>query len=422
MAVSGFPEWQPVGRRVELAILDVLLRKGEIDKEVYAVRRLHGEDRDGRYALHYDLTVPLARYVTDHAGHLEFPFRRYQIQRVWRGERPQEGRFREFTQADIDIVDVNTLAFHHEVEIAIVMSEALAALPIPPVTFRVSNRKLAEGFYRGIGAAEPGTVLRIVDKIDKIGPAAVGAALVAEAGLTPAAADKALALAAITTYDVSFADQVLRLGVSDPLLDEGLAELTAFMAGVIPYMSGRVRVDLSIARGFDYYTGTVYETELLGHGDIGSVCSGGRYDSLARSGRTTYPGVGLSLGVTRLVSVLLGRGIVTATRAVPTAVLVSVPDEASRPASDQIARALRSRGIPTEVSPTSEKFGRQIRYAERRAIPFVWFGDTVKDIRSGEQTPADPTTWMPPIDDLWPRVVHESPDRPVRDSEEGRPT
>jgi histidyl-tRNA synthetase len=438
VAVSGFPEWQPAGRRVEVAVLDgirrtfelhgflsletrsiepvdVLLRKGEIDKEVYAVRRLHGEDRDDRYALHYDLTVPLARYVTDNAGQLEFPFRRYQIQRVWRGERPQEGRFREFTQADIDIVDANSLAFHHEVEIAIVMSEALAALPIPTVTFRVSNRKLAEGFYRSLGAADPAVVLRIVDKIDKVGPDSVGASLVAEAGLTPAAAAKALALAAISTSDESFVEQVARLGVTDPLLDEGVAELTAFMAGVLPDMAGRVRVDLSIARGFDYYTGTVYETELLGHGDIGSICSGGRYDSLVRSGRITYPGVGLSLGVTRLVSVLLGRSIVTASRAVPTAVLVSVADEASRPESNEIARTLRGRGIPTEVSPTAEKFGRQIRYAERRAIPFVWFGDTVKDIRSGEQTPADPTSWMPPIDDLWPRVVHEPDDRPARD-------
>ena len=428
MALSGFPEWLPAGRRVELEILDrlrrtfelngfasietrsvepveVLLRKGEIDKEVYSVRRIHGAEGADRLALHFDLTVPLARYVVENAGHLSFPFRRYQVQKVWRGERPQEGRFREFTQADIDIIDVDALAFHHEVELAAVMGEALAALPMPPAVLHVNNRKLAEGFYRGVGAADPAAVLRCVDKLDKIGPDEVSAALVGEAGLTPTAARACLELAAITSPDSSFVDQVRALGVSDPLLEEGLAELAAVVDGVGAYLPGRVVADLRIARGLDYYTGTVIETELAGHSSVGSICSGGRYDTLAASGRRTYPGVGLSLGVTRLVSVLLGRGLVEVTRGTPAAVLIAVGDESTRSQSVQVAASLRSRGIPCEVSPTAAKFGRQIKYAQQRGIPFVWFEDSVKDIRSGEQWPADADSWLPPQEDLWPTVL-----------------
>ena len=191
--LSGFPEWLPEGRIVEQQILDstrrifelhgfgsletrsvepvdVLLRKGEIDKEVYAVRRLHDEAAtDADLALHFDLTVPFARYVVEHAGQLEFPYRRYQIQRVWRGERPQEGRFREFTQADIDIIDAERLSPAHEAEIALVMAEVFASLPIPDAVIRVNNRKILEGFYRGLGIDDPGAVLRAIDKLDKIG-------------------------------------------------------------------------------------------------------------------------------------------------------------------------------------------------------------------------------------------------------------
>src|SRR6185437_5021221 len=164
-------------------------------------------------------------------GHLEFPFRRYQIQKVWRGERPQEGRYREFTQADVDVIDRDTLPFHYEIELPLVIGEALAALPIPPVRIQVNNRKLAEGFYRGVGAADPAAVLRAVDKLDKIGPDVVGRALVAEAGLSEAGAAACLELASISSSDGSFADRVKALGVSDPLLDEGLDELVRVVEG-----------------------------------------------------------------------------------------------------------------------------------------------------------------------------------------------
>ena len=248
-SLSGFPEWLPSERIVEQHFLDTirrvfelhgfasletravepletLTRKGEIDKEVYVLRRLHAaEDEAAALGLHFDLTVPLARYVLEHAGRLDFPFRRYQIQKVWRGERPQDGRYREFTQADIDIVDRDTLAFHHEVEIPLVVADALRALPIPAVRIQVNNRKLVEGFARGVGAADAAAVLRALDKLDKAGPEVVAALLQSEAGLGPAAAARCLALAEISAADASFADRVRALGVDDPLLDEGLAEL-----------------------------------------------------------------------------------------------------------------------------------------------------------------------------------------------------
>jgi histidyl-tRNA synthetase len=182
-------------------------------------------------------------------------------------------------------------------------------------------------------------------------------------------------------------------------------------------MPGAVVADLRIARGLDYYTGTVYETELVGFEDFGSICSGGRYDALASDGRSTYPGVGISLGVSRLMGVLLGRGLVRATRSVPTCVLVAVTDEAGRAGSEAVAGALRARGIPVEVAPRADKFGKQIRYADRRGIPFVWFpdaeGGSVKDIRTGDQQPADPASWTPPPQDLNPRI-----ERTARDDEE----
>jgi histidyl-tRNA synthetase len=356
--------------------------------------------------------VPFARYVLENAHQLQFPFRRYQIQKVWRGERPQEGRYREFTQADIDIVDATALAAHHDVELPLVTLSALERLHVdlgvPPVLMRVNNRKLAQGFYLGLGIADPAEVLRQVDKIDKIGPDQVRAALVDDAGLTAAQADRCVALAAISTPDESFVDQVGALGVEHEELDQGLELLADVVRTARAYVPGRLVADLKVARGLDYYTGTVYETELTGFESWGSIASGGRYDSLASDGRTTYPGVGLSIGVTRLLAPLVGKGLLRASRPVPTAVLVAVESEEKRSEAIAVAERLRGRGIATEVAPTADKFGKQIRYADRRSIPYVWFGTLgdgeVKDIRSGHQAPADPDTWMPPETDLRPAV------------------
>jgi histidyl-tRNA synthetase len=436
--LSGFPELRPAQRFAELSVLDSLrhtfelngfapvetravepmeqlLRKGEIDKEVYVLRRLQAEDGagDSGLGLHFDLTVPFARYVLENAGKLEFPFRRYQIQKVWRGERPQEGRYREFTQADIDVVARDVLPFHHDVEVARVMAQALATLAfLPSLRLQVNNRKLIEGFYLGVGAGDVSAVMRVIDKFDKVPEDVLRQMLARDAGLDERQAGQCLALAGIRAGDESFVGDVRSLGVSHPLLDTGLEELAAVISGASEISSERVSVeaDLSIARGLDYYTGTVFETRMSGSESLGSICSGGRYDSLASDGKTTYPGVGISLGVTRMLVPLLNSGRLTASRSVPSAVLVALVDEQSRSASDAVAQALRARGIAAEVAPSAQKFGRQIRTAERRGIPFVWFPDQseVKDIRSGDQVAADPATWRPPDADLTPQVVLSS--------------
>lgn len=429
--LSGFPEFLPAERNVELIALDhlrsvfelhgfasvetravepmeTLLRKGEIDKEVYTVRRLHATDENPGdvLALHFDLTVPFARYVVENAGKLEFPFRRFQIQKVWRGERPQQGRFREFTQADIDIVAKDELAFHFDVEVAQVMAEALSGLPVPALTLQVSNRKVLEGFYLGLGIAEPTAVMPIVDKLDKVPADKILELLQTDAGLTEAQAAACLKLADIRTEDDSFVAAVQALGVDHPLLAEGLDELAQVVNGASGAQGVTVVADLRIARGLDYYTGTVFETRMAGYEHLGSICSGGRYDQLASDGKSTYPGVGISLGVSRLLVPLIADGL-TADRSVPSTVLVALINDDSRAESNAVAQSLRARGIPTEVAPTAQKFGKQIRFAERRGIPYVWFpGEPheIKDIRTGDQADADPKTWAPSAEDLKPRI------------------
>lgn len=440
-SLSGFHEWLPQERLVELHVLNTLaevfelhgfssietraveplgtlLRKGEIDKEVYTVSRIHETDAPdptdtSRLALHFDLTVPFARYVTENAGHLTFPFRRYQIQKVWRGERPQEGRAREFTQADIDVVGDGALDFRHDIDVALVMAEALAKLPIGQFVIRINNRKLAEGFYQGIGLDDTAGVLRNIDKLEKIGADKVAEALQAELGASAEQAELALSLAQIRAEDSSFVDEVRALGVENSQLEEGLRELAEVIDELHKRAPGTAVADLSIARGLDYYTGTVYETNLVGHEQLGSICSGGRYDSLATKGKRTFPGVGLSIGVTRLISRMFSQNMVEATRNVPTVVYVALTSDDDWSAAQDIAQTLRSRGINTEVATKAEKFGKQIRHADRRGIPYVWFtsynegqvSHEIKDIRSGDQVAADPAVWMPPTDDLQPAIV-----------------
>ena len=451
-SLSGFPEWLPAGHVVERLFLDTLrhtfelhgfcgietraveplselTRKGETSKEVYLLSRLQADpaevaDPRKQLGLHFDLTVPFARYVVDNAGSLHFPFKRYQIQKVWRGERPQEGRYREFIQADIDVVGDGSLPLHHDVEVALVMHEALSALPVPPVSVHVSNRKVAQGFYTSVGIRDDQLieVLRVVDKIDKIGARNVSEELVGQVGTTPGQAQAALRLAAVTGADPDAvgAAVVAALEGAEPtaLLTEGLEELGALLRAAQRRRPGALVADLRIARGLDYYTGTVYESFMAGHEDLGSVCSGGRYDNLASGRKRVFPGVGISVGVSRLLSRVVAEGLVEVTRAVPTTVLVAVMDEEHRPGSEAVAAALRARGIAADLSPTAAKLGRQIKAADQRGIPFVWFPgtgradgadpstDSVKDIRSGEQVQADPATWVPSDPaDLAPRLV-----------------
>ncbi len=306
--LSGFPEWLPAGRIVEQHVLDVLrrtfelygyagietravepldqlLRKGETSKEVYVLRRLQeprvrprGSDRPEQgLGLHFDLTVPFARYVLENAGRLTFPFKRYQVQKVWRGERPQDGRFREFCQADIDVVGLGELPYHYEVEVPLVVAEAFASLRaagMPPVQVLVNNRKVVEGFARGLGLDDVDAVLRAVDKLDKIGEGGVSELLGQEAGANAGQAEAVLALAGIRGTD-TVADEVRALAarhrVSSDLLDAGLSELAQLLEAAAVAAPGVLVADLKIARGLDYYTGSVYETVLVGHEELGSV-------------------------------------------------------------------------------------------------------------------------------------------------------
>ena len=444
--LSGFPELLPAERVVEQEAIDTLRRVfelhgfagietravepldrlakgGEIDKELYVLRRAQADDAgDSGLGLHFDLTVPFARYVLENAGKLEFPFRRYQIQPAWRGERPQVGRYRQFNQADVDIVGQGELAFHHDVEVMRVMVDALGALPLPPVSFQFNNRKLIQGFYRGLGITDVTAAIRVIDKLDKLPPEVVAQQLVEHAGATPEQAERCLELASIRVPDTSFVDRVRALGVEDELLETGLTELAAVVdgcatgAGDAAHDSVTVEANLRIARGLDYYTGTVVEIFMSGYEHLKSVGGGGRYDALADDGKNVYPGVGVSFGVSRTLVPLIADGVLAGSRSVPSAVLVALTDEESRLSSTAVATALRSRGIPCEVAASPQRFGKQIRTAERRGIPFVWFPPSaadggeheVKDIRTGAQVPADPATWAPPDEDVRPHVVHHA--------------
>jgi histidyl-tRNA synthetase len=442
--LSGFPELLPDARVVERRVieslshtfelhgfanietravepLERLAKGGEIDKEIYALRRVQAGEGEGDsgLALHFDLTVPFARYVLENAGHLAFPFRRYQIQPAWRGERPQEGRYRQFTQADVDVVGQGELPFHHDIEVMRVMVDALDRLPLPPLSFQFNNRKLIQGFYRGLGLPDVGAAIRTLDKLDKLSEDTVAGLLVSDAGATVDQAARCLQLATIRVPDGSFVDAVRRLGVQDELLEQGLAELVAVVEGCAAGDRRRVSVEanLRIARGLDYYTGTVVEIFMAGYERLKSVGGGGRYDALASDGRTTYPGVGVSFGVSRSLIPLLADGVLAGSRPVPSAVLVAVVDEESRAVSDAVADALRGRDVACEVAASAHKFGKQIRYAERRGIPWVWFPSTeagrpheVKDIRTGNQVEADPHTWEPPETDLRAQISTGSTD------------
>ncbi|HET9658625.1 MAG TPA: histidine--tRNA ligase [Kineosporiaceae bacterium] len=427
--ISGFPEWLPEAALVEaewirrirgafesygftpietpaVESLDALLKKGETSQEVYTLQRLQADSSDSsdaRLGLHFDLTVPFARYVAGHFNDLDFPFKRYQIQKVWRGERPQEGRFREFTQCDIDVINPDHVPLHFDAELPRVVHEILTALQIGPFTLQFNNRKVLEGFYRGLGAQDPIAVIRAMDKIDKIGAAGVEELLTERLGLTPDQAKSCLLLAQIRGSDASVLDAVRALGVCDDLLDEGLSELGFVIGELTDLPAGSVEANLSIARGLDYYTGTVYEGKFLEFPGYGSICSGGRYDDLAGSFiRRSLPGVGISIGLTRIFAKLLKEGRIELGPKCPTQVLVAVQGD-DLAGSRRIAAQLRSRGVNTEVFHQGAKLGKQLTYASRKGIPYVWFppfregGEhEVKDLRSGDQQSADPAGWLPP--------------------------
>jgi len=426
--VSGFPEWLPEQRLIELRWMDtirrvfesygfcsietpsveaieILLAKGETDKEIYAVQRLQLDDEvsEARLGLHYDLTVPLARYVAEHFQNLVFPFKRYQIQRAWRGERPQEGRYREFYQCDIDVINPDHLPLQFDADMPAIMYEILFRLQMGDFQIRISNRKILEGFCRGLGIDYPIAVIRLVDKLDKIGKKGVLSLLESDLTLPHKVALRCLALANIRTTDLSFVERVQALGVVSDLLNEGLEELAYVIEALRTLPSGILLADLSIARGFDYYTGTVYEAKLLDFPAYPSICSGGRYDNLAGAFiNRKLPGVGISLGLTRLFAKLVTEKRLRVGSKCPTQVLVIFPRAERREEAIRTANTLRERGLNVELYHAPAKLAQQLRYASRKGIPYVWFPPfeeggmhEVKHMASEKQEVADPAAWSP---------------------------
>ena len=374
---------------------EVLLAKGggETEKQIYRFTK-----GDSDLALRFDLTVPLAKYVAANYGQLTFPFRRYQIGKVWRGERAQRGRFREFYQADIDIIGDGALDILNEAEIPAIIYDTFTRLGLHRFRIRVNNRKVLNGFFAILGLSEQaGDVLRTIDKLDKIGADKVRALLTDTCGVTSDQADEILRFIACpgTSADkLAFLEQYRG---RNETFDLGLDELRT-VVGYLPAFGvpeENFELDLTIARGLDYYTGTVYETTLLDHPEIGSVCSGGRYDNLAEYYTDRQlPGVGISIGLTRLFYVLSEQQMLNdAWPTAPADVLVLPMTDDLTPAIE-LATELRAQGIRTQLYTEAKKFKAKIQYADKLAIPYVIFlGEdeiaagtlSVKDLRAGEQ-------------------------------------
>ena len=375
---------------------EVLLAKGggETEKQIYRFQK-----GDADLALRFDLTVPLAKYVALHYNDLSFPFRRYQIGKVYRGERAQRGRFREFYQADIDIIGDGKLDITNEAEIPAIIYQTFTSLGLKRFQIRVNNRKILNGFYAMLGLTEQsGDIMRTVDKLDKIGAEKVRTLLVDECGVSAESAGEILKFIAIAGGNEQVLAALESYRGRNEVFDEGLDQLNT----VVKYLSAfgvpaeNFAVDLTIARGLDYYTGTVYETTLLDHPEIGSVCSGGRYDNLAEYYTDRQlPGVGISIGLTRLFYVLGEQGLLNPDLPTAPADVLILPMTAELSPAVTLATRLRAAGIRTQLYTEQKKFKAKMSYADKLGVPYVVFlgddeiaGNVVacKDMTSGEQT------------------------------------
>ena len=369
---------------------EVLLAKGggETEKQIYRFTK-----GDSDLSLRFDLTVPLAKYVAAHYNELSFPFRRFQIGKVYRGERAQRGRFREFYQADIDVIGDGALDIINEAEIPSIIYRAFTDLGLRRFRIRVNNRKVLNGLFAILGLSEcAGDVLRTIDKLEKIGPDKVKAILVDDFAVS---ADTAASLLSL----LSAADPMAALapfkGKND-LFDQGLEELNT----VVKYMAAfgvpqdHFAVDLTIARGLDYYTGTVYETVMLDHPEVGSICSGGRYDNLAEYyTEKQLPGVGISIGLTRLFFVLQDQGLLNPQARTASADVLIIPMTEDLSHAISFATALRQAGVRAQLHCEKKKFKQKLSYADKLSIPYAAFlGEdeiaagtvTVKDLRMAQ--------------------------------------
>ena len=384
-------------------LTDVLLTKsgGETEKQVYFVQSTGALEQGKRpeLALRFDLTVPLARYVAEHEHQLVFPFRRYQIQRVYRGERAQKGRFREFYQCDIDVIGKDSLALAYDAELPAVIHGIFAELAFGKFTIRINNRKLLRGLLESLAipAERHADVLHEVDRLGKIDRAEIAQRL--GAFVAPAIAERLLDTLTAHAGDSRAAlDALGRIEAPAPALTEGLAELRRVYEGTLALgvPASALVIDLSIVRGLDYYTGTVYETFLDDHPRLGSICSGGRYDNLAEHyTKSKLPGVGISIGATRLFSQLLELGVIDRGRRAVADVLVLAVEPALALDYARIAAELRAAGLAVEVYGGDDKLGKQLKYADRSGVPLaILYGSRerdagaikLKDLREGAAT------------------------------------
>lgn len=422
--ISGFPEWLPEVKILENRIMGIirsnyelfgfvpietpavernetLTSKGGNEKEIYSLSRLtarEGEDDNTNLALHFDLTVPLARYVAQHYGNLAFPFRRYQMQKVWRGERAQAGRFREFYQCDIDVIGDGELSFLTDAEIPSIIHKIFTEMNIGRFVIRINNRKILQGLFQGYGIFDDQIVevLRSIDKLEKIGVEAVCKEVIETTSLSE---EKVGELIDIISQDKGN-ESILSLLKSmdgNELFKLGVSELSMVYDAVksLGVPEECLSIDLKIARGLDYYTGTVYETALVDYPGVGSICSGGRYDNLASHFTDKkLPGVGISIGITRLLWKLLDAGIVKPEGATVAPVLVTTMDKSKLPQYLTLASELRAAGIGTEVYLESLSLKAQLKYANRKQFAYAIIAGeeefaegvfSVKDMRTGEQ-------------------------------------
>ncbi len=355
--------------------MDTLASKGDVNKEIYTIGRALGEegDSEGERGLHFDLTVPFARYVAQHQGKLQFPYRRYQIQKVWRGERPQKGRFREFYQADVDVVARENLPLQFDAEVVVVMARILSSFGIDAVTMHINNRKYLSGLLQSFGIEDATTALQLIDKLDKIGAEKVRAELAIIYSLDDSALDLLFAYINERISEADFEQFANNVEARNDLMKEGLEELkTLFSSLKTRATIGNVSFvfNPSIARGLDYYTGMVVETILDGFEKYGSVCSGGRYADLAsRFTNQTLPGVGLSIGLTRLLSIIKEEKLIELSESTNSDVVVCLLDEAERTASLSLAETLRQHGLNVESNhKPSVGLGKQLDQAKEKGI------------------------------------------------------
>ena len=385
----------------------ILLAKGggETEKQIYRFQK-----GDSDLALRFDLTVPLAKYVALHCNELAFPFRRYQISKVYRGERAQRGRFREFYQADIDIIGDGKLDIINEAEIPAIIYKVFRGFGLSRFQIRVNNRKILTGFYGMLELSEKsGEIMRTVDKLDKIGADKVRGILIADCALTDQQADEILKFIAITGANDEVIAALEGYAGRNEIFDQGLAELKAVCCNLAAFgvPEANFAVDLTIARGLDYYTGTVYETTLLDHPEIGSVCSGGRYDNLAGYYiDRQLPGVGISIGLTRLFYVLDEQGLLNPELPSAPADALVLPMTAEPGPAIALAEALRSTGLRVQLYSEQKKFKQKMAYADKLGVPFaVLLGEdeiaegvcSVKNMVTGEQvklTPAEAAAYI----------------------------